>query len=146
MESGEEEEDEAWWRPVWADEETEPPGTLRRPKPAGAPDYGHQLLAPLARAQDAVARLEARAEAADPGIAEGLRARMAYREAAGWLQFAQVSIHPRDLALRDAGVTGAYGPAAVIGRLEAELPTTTAQGYAFEIAPSDRAIERALRF
>jgi hypothetical protein len=34
------------------------------------PDYAHHpLLAPLAKAQDAVARLEARAEAAPPDIA-----------------------------------------------------------------------------
>jgi hypothetical protein len=49
------------------------------------PDYAHPLLAPLAKAQDAVARLEACAEAAPPDIAEGLGARLAYREGAGWL-------------------------------------------------------------
>ena len=145
MESGDDDDEAAWWRPVWADEEAEPPGKLRPPKPAAAPDYRHPLLAPLARAQDAVARLEARADAAAPVIAEGLRARLAYREAAGWLLFARVGIHPRDLALRDAGLTGSYGPAALAGRLEAELPATTAQGYEFEVAPSDLAVNQALR-
>ena len=42
-----------------------------------------RLLLPLAEAQDAVARLEATAAAASSGVAEGLRTRIAYREAAG---------------------------------------------------------------
>lgn len=46
----------------------------------------HPLLAPLADAADARARLEA--ATASPGVAEGLRARVAYREAAGWLAYA----------------------------------------------------------
>ena len=110
-----------------------------------APDYAHPLLAPLARAQHAVSRLDARTEAAAPVIAEGLRARLALREAAGWLAWARFSIHPRDLALRDAGLTGAYGPAALADRLAAELPATTAQGTIFELAPSDLAVDQALQ-
>jgi hypothetical protein len=140
------EDDDFWWQPSWkTDEEAEPPGAPRRRQPAPQPDYTHPLLAPLARAQDAVARLDGRAEAAPAAIAEGLRARIAYREAGGWLLFARVGVHPRDLALRDAGLTGSYGPAALAGRLEAQLPATTAQGYEFEVAPSDLAIDQALR-
>jgi len=61
----------------------EPPGiVLPRRKAAAEPADNHPLLMPLAQAQDAVARLEA---SASPAIIEGLRARMAYREAAGWL-------------------------------------------------------------
>ena len=83
---------------------------------------------PLAEAQDAVARLEATAATASSAVVEGLRARVAYREAAGWLAHAHTWIHPRDLALRDAGLTGSYTAAALAGRLDAELPTMTAAG------------------
>jgi hypothetical protein len=143
---GEEDEDFPF-RPVWeTEEETEPPGKPRARPVAKEPDYTHPLLAPLARAQDAVARLDARTEAAPANIAEGLRARLSYREASGWLAYSHVWIHPRDLALRDAGLTAAYGPAAVIGRLAAELPATTAQGFEFAVPPSDHAVDQALRF
>lgn len=63
-----------------------------------------------------------------PGDCEGLRARIAYREAAGWLAHARTWIHPRDLALRDAGLTGSYAVAAHAGRLDTELPTMAAAG------------------
>jgi hypothetical protein len=138
-------DDDFLFRSVWETEDEEaPPGTPPRRQPASAPDYAHPLLAPLARAQHAVTRLDARAEAAAPVIAEGLRARLALREAAGWLAWARFSIHPRDLALRDAGLTGAYGPAALADRLAAQLPATTAQGTIFELAPSDLAVHQAL--
>lgn len=140
------EDDDIWWRPTWqTEDETDLPGTPRSRQPARDPDYAHPLLAPLARAQEAITRLEARVQAAAPAIAEGLRARMAYREAAGWLAYAHVWIHPRDLALRDAGLTGSYGPAARAGHLEAELPATTGHGSEFEIPPSDLSVDRALR-
>ena len=146
MESDGEDEDDNPWRPVWeTDDEADPPGRRHSRQAAAAADYAHPLLGPLARAQDAIARLEAHTEAAPPAIAEGLRARLAYREAAGWLMYAKFGIHPRDLALRDAGLTGAYGPAAFAGRLEAQLPASTAQGYDFEVAPSDLAVDQALR-
>ena len=66
------------------------------------------------------------AATASAAVAEGLRARIAYREAAGWLAHAHTWIHPRDLALRDAGLTGSYAVAALASRLDAELPTMTA--------------------
>ena len=145
MPSAGDDDDDFLFRPVWETEDEEaPPGAPPRRQPAAAPDYAHPLLAPLARAQHAVSRLDARTEAAAPVIAEGLRARLALREAAGWLAWARFSIHPRDLALRDAGLTGAYGPAALADRLAAELPATTAQGTIFELAPSDLAVHQAL--
>lgn len=55
--------------------------------PAAGTDT-HPLLVPLADATDAMARLEASAAAASPAVAEGLRARVAYREGAGWLAHA----------------------------------------------------------
>lgn len=142
------EREEAWWQPVWeGDDEAnlEPPGPLHPRRPPAEPDDSHPLLTPLARAQDAVARLEARAEAASPAVAEGLRARMSYREAAGWLAHAHIWIHPQDLALRDAGLTGSYGAAARRGRLEGELPATATHGSGFDAIPSDAAVNLALR-
>src|ERR1700742_1035983 len=79
MESGGEDDDLDLWRPPWeTDTADQPPGALRRRQPVAQPDDRHPLLAPLARAQDAVARLEARIEAASPAVAEGARARMSY--------------------------------------------------------------------
>jgi HTH DNA binding domain len=85
-------------------------------------------------------------EAAAAMIAEGLRARLAYREAAGWLAYSHVWIHPRDLALRDAGLTNTYAAAFAIGQLEAALPATTSHGFSFEVAPSDYHVGQALKF
>jgi len=148
-------EDDAgfWLRPVWetGDEtELEPPGPPRARKAASAPDYDHPLLTPLARAQDAVARLEAKTEAASAVVAEGLRTRLSYLEAAGWLRHAHLWIHPWDLALRDHGATTSYGAAAFGDRLAAVLPATMAQQSGLdEVAPSgtrglDIAANRAL--
>src|ERR1700761_4763805 len=68
-------------------------------------DALRDLLAPLAAATDALARLDARAAmATEPGRA-GLLARMALAEAAGWLAHSHAWVHPLDLALRDAGLT-----------------------------------------
>ena len=54
-----EEEDEYWFQPVWETEDAlEPPGTPRARKTAAGAGFHHPLLIPLARAQDAVARLE----------------------------------------------------------------------------------------
>ena len=59
------------------------------------------LLGPLCDATDALARLDARAAAAPDAVREGLLARMAAAEAAGWLAHAHAWVHPLDLALRD---------------------------------------------
>ena len=120
------------------------PTAVRRRPPSGATD-DHPLLLPLAEAQDAVARLEATATAASSAIVEGLRARIAYREAAGWLAHAHTWIHPRDLGLRDAGLTGSYAAAALAGRLSAELPTMTARDSQPDVVPSDEVVAGALR-
>jgi hypothetical protein len=117
---------------------------MRRRLPTGDPDT-HPLLAPLADAQDAVARLEASTAAASPAVIEGLRARIAYREAAGCLAHAYTWIHPRDLALRDAGLTGSYTAAALSGRLDAQLPTMAARDSKPDVVPSDDAVASALR-
>ena len=129
MSDGFENDEENWlFRPVWeTGDELDPPGHPRPRKASAEPDYHHPLLTPLARAQDAVARLEAKAEMASDIIVEGLRARLSYLEAAGWLGYAHVWIHPRDLALRENGCVLSYGPAARTGQLAAVLPATMAQ-------------------
>ena len=140
-----EEEDDYWFRPVWeAEDALEPPGTPRARKRAPEPDLHHPLLEPLARAQEAVARLETGVALASPAVAEGLRARLSYREAAGWLSYAHVWIHPHDLALRDQGLTSSYGVAFNAGRLDAAIPATAAL-ESFESAPSDIMVNQALQ-
>jgi hypothetical protein len=74
-----------------------------------------------------LARLEAKAEMVSPAVAEGLRARMAYLEAAGWLRHAYIWIHPWDLALRDYGCVTSYGAAAHADQLATVMPSTIAQ-------------------
>jgi hypothetical protein len=129
-------DDESWFKPVWEfEDELEPPGPFRARKPAPEPDYDHPLMTPLAAAQDAVARLEAKVETASEAVAEGLRARMSYLEAAGWLR-SHFSVHPWDLALRDASLTASYGAAVRADRLEAVLPATVAQESGLDVAPS----------
>lgn len=142
-----EEEDEDWFRPVW---ETEPaddlqaPGSVQARKAPPEADYRHPLLNPLARAQDAVARLEMALELVSDAVAEGTRTRLSYREASGWLAHAHVWIHPHDLALRDRGLTSSYGVAFEAGRLATEIPSTFARESGFETAPSDGAANQAL--
>jgi hypothetical protein len=118
--------------------------SIRHRLPTAGTDT-HPLLTPLADAADAMARLEASLAAASPTVAEGLRARIAYREAAGWLAHAHTWVHPRDLALRDASLTGSYAVAALAGRLDAELPTMTKGGSVPEVVPSDQMVGAALR-
>jgi hypothetical protein len=130
---GDPEEDDldGWFRPPWeSDDEKalEAPGNRRRARKAPSKsDYDHPLLTPLAHAQDAVARLQAKAEMASPAVIEGLRARLSYREAAGWLSCWGQWIAPLDLALRDYGAVRSYGPAARTDRLATVLPATVAQ-------------------
>jgi HTH DNA binding domain len=148
MSDGPEDEEEDWFRPVWETEDEaalDPPGRLQARKAPAEPDYGHPLLTPLARTHDAVARLEARAEMASAAVAEGLRARMSYLEAAGWLRCVHIGIHPWDLALRDSGITGSYAAAAVADRLRGELPSTVLQEGGIEAPPSDILVNDALR-
>jgi hypothetical protein len=134
-----EKDEENWFRPVWeTDDEAalEPLSPPRARKPATEPDYNHRLMTPLAKAHDAVARLEAKVEMASEAVAEGLRARMVYLEAAGWLGHAHIRIHPRDLALRDYGLTTSYGAAAHGAQLGTVLPSTVSQEFGLDLAPS----------
>ena len=117
-------------RPPWADlvDETTLP---RRPSPAGDRDWlaGADLpvlLAALADAADALARLDARVATAAAAVRDGLLARLALTEAAGLLAHTQAWVHPLDLALRDAGLT-APAALAALGAGARALPHTIAQ-------------------
>jgi hypothetical protein len=83
-------------------------------------------------------------------VAEGLRARLALREAAGWLAHQYASwVHPTDLGLREAGLTGSVTAAAMSGRLRRALPATTAAaattGTTPDAAAEDHAVAEALQ-
>jgi HTH DNA binding domain len=124
--------EESWLRPVWEDADAaDLAPTASRPPPMPprrawlAPDDILALLPALCAAQDALARLDARAAAAPESIQEGLVARIASLEAAGWLAHHGAWIHPRDLALRALGLTAGFASPAGAAR---ELPNTHAAG------------------
>src|SRR6185312_15971979 len=75
---------------------------------------------------------------------EGLRAGIGFVEAAGWLAHVGAPAHPRDLALREAGLTGSYTIALAAGRLRREMPASFAEGELVETAPEDWAVNLAL--
>ena len=114
----------------------------RQSEPVGA---GEVLLIPLARAQDAVARLEAAVAAAPDAVAAGLRARLALFEAAGFLAHCGSAVHPHDLALREANLTGSYTLAALTGQLREAAPWTTAAGEGGAVA-DDHLVADALAY
>lgn len=126
-------EDHADWRfrelPLpWlpGDDDSEPEGPCRgeQGRDHSADAVPTSLLRPLSEAEDALSRLDAAAQAAPAPLREGLAARIAFREAAGWLAHAQAWVHPLDLCLRDLGLTGSYMAAAAGGRLTREMPAT----------------------
>ncbi len=102
------------------------------------------LLLPLAQAQDALARLETSALATSAPVRDGLWARLAFREAAGWLAHQGHWIHPIDLALRDAGLTGSYAAAHLRHRLPSVLPATTNAAEQMPDVPEDQEVALAL--
>jgi hypothetical protein len=123
-------EDDDWGRPVWEDEADEA-GEDLLPRalvhsatgeggagPTGAPGRRGGGGFPAGRS----------AGCASDRVAEGLRRRLALREAAGWLAHQGAWIHPTDLALREAGLTGSYTAAAITGRLRTTLPATSDAG------------------
>jgi hypothetical protein len=135
-----------WPRPLW-DEDAEDaarPPWASRPAAAAAPP-AEALLRPLAEAEDVLSRLDALAGAAVPAVQAGLAARMALAEAAGWLSVEDIWVHPRDLALREARLTGSTTAALLGERLAAALPATLQEAGAVPAeAPADAAVEQAL--
>lgn len=134
--------------PLW-DEEAEdaarPPWASRTAAEPAAAIPAEALLRPLAAAEDALSRLDALAGAASPAVQAGLAARMALDEAAGWLSVEDIWVHPRDLALREARLTGSTTAALLGERLAAALPATVQEAEAEPAeAPGDAAIEQAL--
>lgn len=115
--------------PVWDDLPDDTKPLPRRSRSSAAhPEIGDAkaLLAPLAAAQDALARLDARAEAVPAPVRTGLIARLALREAAGWLTSRHAWVHPHDLALRRENLAGRFDTAAQIARPRTALPSTVA--------------------
>ena len=107
-------------------------------RPVAPDDRTAALLLPLAHASAALARLDARLACASADVAEGLRARLALREAAGWLAHQHGTwVHPTDLGLREAGLTGSVTAAAMSGRLRRTLPSTAAEAVAAGAAGVD---------
>ena len=139
-----------WFRPVWEDEPDEtvslapgqaaagagtprplfPSSVASAPVPWASPRPAElpSLLGPLCAAQDALGRLDARAAVAPAAVREGLCARLAWREASGWLAHAHAWAHPLDLALHDLGLTLSFEIAAQAGRSAAVLRHTAAAG------------------
>jgi hypothetical protein len=155
--------DDPLLRPAWEDapDETDADRLDRRPvsRPMGRhgadvwaqADAMRDVLAPLCDATDALARLDAGAAAAPAQVREGLVARMAYTEAAGWLACAHTWVHPLDLALRDLGLTGTYAVAATGGGARVMPQTFAGPGrtdWDFSpldtVAEADRALAEAL--
>lgn len=119
----------------------------RRSPPVSASPPG--LLPALSEAEDALSRLDACTLAAPEPVREGLAARVAFREASGWLAHAQAWVHPTDLCLRDLGLTGSFLAAAAGGRLRGEMPETNraVAGNSLETVdtlPDDMAVGTAL--
>ena len=122
-------------RPPWEDtpDETDADRLPRRRNPPASGDGDWLagadlpvLLAALADAADALARLDARVATAAAAVRDGLLARLALTEAAGFLAHAHAWVHPLDLALRDAGLT-APAALAALGAGARALPHTIAQ-------------------
>ena len=122
-------------RPPWEDtpDETDADRLPRRRPPPAAGDGDWLggadlpvLLTVLADASDALARLDARVATATDAVRDGLLARLALTEAAGFLAHAHAWVHPLDLALRDAGLT-APAALAALGAGARALPHTIAE-------------------
>ncbi len=142
-------------RPVLGGEPPSRDGTASGPEreQAEGGENWRGLLLPLAQAQDALARLEAAAALASEPVRDGLAARLALREAAGWLAHNGAWVSETDLALRAAGLVGAWGIAGHAGRLAHAMPATAAacasgtagHGAAPGDVPDDRLVGHALQ-
>ena len=122
-------------RPPWEDTPDETDADRRpwrrQPPPSGDGEWRAGadlpvLLTALADAGDALARLDTRVATAADAVRDGLLARLALTEAAGFLAHAHVWVHPLDLALREAGLT-APAALAALGAGARALPHTIAQ-------------------
>ena len=89
----------------------------------------------LVGAAEMLGRLDEATALAPEPIQAGLRARIAWREASGWLACQGVWVHPLDLALRDSGLTGSFFAAQLGQRISSILPATLAGTQLFEMAP-----------
>lgn len=130
--SGFPEDDYNPFRPVWEDNEEEKgldlPPSLQYRKPTTELSLSDpELLRGLLETEQTLSRLDATVSASPPSIREGLIARMAFREASGWLAQASQWVHPNDVALRSLGLTGSYIASAKAGTLKRDLPNTLSE-------------------
>lgn len=109
------------------------PGVARSPFARGA---SAGLLRALSDAEDALSRLDAATLAASDPVCEGFAARLAFREAAGWLARTRHWVYPLDPALRDLGLTDHYAAAALSRQNRRALPATLAETRAIP-SPKD---------
>ena len=138
-------EEPEWPFRTWDEEQEAFQENLDHAGPPRSAQNPELLVVPLVKGQDAVARFEASVAAAPHDVAYGLRTRMALFEAAGFLAHHGSVVHPHDLALREAGLTGSYSIAAMTGRLKAVAPWTTTEGGE-EVVIDDHLVANALAF
>lgn len=142
-------DDDFWFKPVWEDDDEPSKPLLHQTTPVFKPSGPSGAITAIATAEDVISRLDASCSVCHVRIRNGLIARLAYREAAGWLTSITQWIHPNDLALRDIGLTGSFSAAALIGNLSNELPNTIGnedQEDYFGTLPEDHAIDIALNY
>ena len=138
------EAEEPWWGLVWTPRTSS--NSFQKPLDLPRRTCTIHSCSRLSQAQNGVARLEASVATASPAVAEGIRARIAYGEAAGWLANVSTWINPNDLALRDSGLTGTYLAAAPSGVLQTHLPSKAAMDTTPELLFLEQNIAAALRF
>lgn len=150
-----EEPDDGWSSPLLdpSDHADLPlPAVSSRP-PARPQALSWTEVAALSAAEDALSRLDQAALLASDTVRAGLTARLAAREASAWLGAQGCWIHPRDLALHEAGLVSSIAAAVSGGRARDALPATLAgrreaevRNLAVEDVADDALIVEALSF
>ena len=134
-------EDDPWFRQPWEDADPPPRQTSGGPPPATRRCSfrwpGRRTPSPGSRPPSRPLRTT---------VAAGLRARLALFEAAGFLAHCGPAVHPHDLALRDANLTGSYTLAALTGRLREAAPWSDSGRRRRGGAADDHLVAHALAY
>jgi hypothetical protein len=150
-----EEPDDGWSSPLF--DPSDPAGlplpTVSPRPPTRPPALSWAEVAALSAAEDTLSRLDQAALLASDAVRAGLTARLAAREASAWLGAQGCWIHPRDLALHEAGLVSSIAAAVSGGRARDALPATLAgrreaevHDLAVEDVADDALIVEALSF
>jgi hypothetical protein len=148
-----EEPDDGWSSPLLdpSDHADPPLPAVSLHPPTLPPGLSWTEVAALSAAEDALSRLDQAAMLASDAVRAGLAARLAAREASAWLGAQGCWIHPRDLALHEAGLVSSIAAAVSGGRARDALPATLAgrreaevQNLAVEDVANDALILEAL--